>query len=267
MKSRIPARVALVALSALAFFSVPAFAEPTLQQVYQAAESGRMRDAQTMMDEVLRDHPKSAKAHYVEADLLAKQGNAAGARNELATAEQLQPGLPFAKPDAVRELKDRITATNGVPVQRITGAPARASFPWGLAMIGLLLVAAIAFFMRRLRGNPGPTIVPAQRGPYGGYGAGPYATPMGSGPMPGGAGSGILGNLATGAAVGAGVVAGEALMHRMLDGGHQAVYRDPPAALSPDTSWDEASNYDMGGNDFGIDDTSSWDDSSGSDWS
>ena len=80
----------------------------------------------------------------------------------------------------------------------------------------------------------------------------------------GGLGSGILGGLATGAAVGAGVVAGEALMHRVFDG-HRA------EAAMPDNQTgllDESRpQYDMGGDDFGVSDASSWDDSGGgSDW-
>jgi hypothetical protein len=49
--------------------------------------------------------------------------------------------------------------------------------------------------------------------PYGTSGASPVS------PMRSGIGSGILGELATGAAVGAGKVSGEGLMHRVL-GGH-----------------------------------------------
>ena len=86
----------------------------------------------------------------------------------------------------------------------------------------------------------------------------------------GGIGSGILGGLATGAAVGAGVVAGEALMHRVLDGHHS----DGPIAPAEAGTWENAQpqpdQYDMGGNDFGLSDTSSWDDGSvggGGDWS
>ncbi|HEV7392178.1 MAG TPA: tetratricopeptide repeat protein, partial [Burkholderiales bacterium] len=73
---------------------------------------------------------------------------------------------------------------------------------------------------------------------------------------------------ATGAAVGAGVVAGEALAHR-LGGGTAGRDPVPPAPDAPASSSD-----DMGGNDFGISDGSSWDDAggggdlgSGSDWS
>lgn len=55
-----------------------------------------MGEAQRMMREVLQNHPNSGKAHYVEAELLAKEGSLAQAANELATAEKLSPGLPFA---------------------------------------------------------------------------------------------------------------------------------------------------------------------------
>ena len=43
---------------------------PTLDQVYQAAHAGRMEEAERMMDKVLKEHPNSAKAHFVEAELL-----------------------------------------------------------------------------------------------------------------------------------------------------------------------------------------------------
>ena len=74
----------------------------------------------------------------------------------------------------------------------------------------------------------------------------------------GGIGSGLLGSLATGAAVGAGVVAGEALMHRVLDG-----HRSEDAFVPTQGDLRDISElpYDMGGNDFGVSDTSSWDDS------
>ena len=101
------------------------------------------------------------------------------------------------------------------------------------------------------------------------YGAASYGavTPQAASGM----GSGILSGLATGAAVGAGMVAGEALMHRVLDGGRREdsyrqgeIFTDTPQSRAAD------SNYDMGGNDFGVADASSWDDSGGGgsdDWS
>jgi hypothetical protein len=96
--------------------------------------------------------------------------------------------------------------------------------------------------------------------PYGAGGMGPIPT------AGGGIGSGILGGLATGAAVGAGVVAGEAFMNHVFDGNHSAENPvRPENDLTPSPS-----QYDMGGDDFGVSDTSSWDDSGssgGGDWS
>lgn len=95
-------------------FTAPTFAEEdaTMHQVYLAAESGKFNEAQSMKDKVLRDHPNSAKAHFVEAELLAKQGLFSNAGVELKTAEQLQPGLPFAKPEALQKLKSRISSAS-----------------------------------------------------------------------------------------------------------------------------------------------------------
>ena len=83
---------ALLSLAVLA--ATPVFAadsDPSIHQVYQAAEAGRFSDAQAMMDKVLRDHPNSAKAHYIEADLLAKQNRLREAQTELNSAERLDP--------------------------------------------------------------------------------------------------------------------------------------------------------------------------------
>ena len=98
--------IGLLMLASGALVSSSALAdEPSLHQVYQAAEAGKLTEAQTMMHEVLQAHPKSGKAHFVEAELLAKQGQFQQAETELATAERLAPGLPFAKPQSVQHLR------------------------------------------------------------------------------------------------------------------------------------------------------------------
>lgn len=247
---------------------------PTLDQVYKAAESGRMDDAQRMMDTVLKEHPNSAKAHFVEAELLAKQGRMDMAEGELGNAERLKPGLPFASPKAVQELKARIQANRHVvaPEAQASGG----GFPWGMLMIGIGAVAVLFFVMRAFasrqqaqNGYLPAGGLPVQGAAYGQpaynqpYGAPPYGAPPAAG---GGLGSGIMGGLATGAAVGAGMVAGEALAHHFMDGGHAA-----PAA----DAWGASGNLaqdNMGGTDFGIADNATWDDStniassSDSDW-
>ena len=265
--------------ASLALFGGNALAaDATLHQVYQAAEAGNYAAAQSMMDQVLRDHPDSAKAHFVEAELLAKQGRMASAREELATAERLKPGLPFAKAGAVSELKARLASVQSAGQVGASNrvAPSGSHSPWGVLLLVVGGVALLVVIVRMMSqrsayvvqsaGSPGfgGNVMPGQAYGAGGMGMGPV------GPMAGGGmGSGILGGLATGAAVGAGMVAGEALMHRVLDGGHRS---DDGYLPGENASWNNSDTpNDMGGSDFGISDSSSWDDSSsgggGDDWS
>lgn len=265
----------LLMLSASALISGPALAaDPTLHQVYQAADAGRLNDAQTMMQQVLQAHPNSGKAHYVEAELLVKQGQLKQADSELSTAEQLAPGLPFAQPQSVHKLKmllgeSHATLPAGLQSFQAGRNPATASFPWGMLLTGIALVAfilwAVGFMKQRNAGMAN-----------GGYGAvnpnTPYSMPpqtYGAGGFGGagqGLGSRVMGGLATGAAVGAGVVAGEALMHHFMDGNQTNNAGNGLLDLGPSDS-DSYAN-DLGGNDFGVTDSGSWDDSSdsSSDW-
>ncbi|MFA5912771.1 MAG: tetratricopeptide repeat protein [Burkholderiales bacterium] len=257
--------------------------DPTMHQVYQAAQAGRLDEAQRMMDQVLRDHPNSGKAHYVEAELMAKQGRLASAAAELGTAERLAPGLPFAKPQSVQDLQRHIASahagTRPAPGARSSQFGAAYGIPWGLLLLGIALIAAFVYFARSMSRRNAGMMAPAGGPAYGtGFGPGAPGQPYGPGgvapPMgtaAGGIGSGILGGLASGAALGAGMVAGEALMHRFTNGnqlpGNQNLFpasTDFPASAD----WDSVPD-DMGGSDFGISDaSSSWDDSSGGggDW-
>lgn len=282
--------VATLILLASVGFSMPGFAaEPALHEVYQAANSGRMDEAQRMMKEVLQAHPNSGKAHYVEAELLAKQGKPKEAGNELATAEKLAPGLPFATPQSVSSLKESIARHASVPVTptslQHTAVTAQAAhensgIPWGMLLIGLGLIAFVVWASqlmsrRNALGGTGPS-QPGFAGYRPAYPSGPSGdSPQGYGPSgapPGaapGLGSKVLGGLATGAAVGAGVVAGEALMHHFMDG-NKTVPGSDRAFSSFDSIPDLPSTpvNDMGGNDFGISESSSWDDggSGDSEW-
>jgi hypothetical protein len=284
---------AVAVLAAWAWCAVPAAwaQDATVQQVYQAAEAGKFIEAQAMMDKVLRDHPNSGKAHFIEAELLARQGKTAEAAKELATAERLAPGLPFAKPEAVQKLKTLVSraqparaaaAADPSVVPVLPPAQTRSNVPWGMiVLIGGLVLMAIVYFRNKASrrdaqqrysqtagaaGTPGmgagyPQYANAGNAPYGPAGAGP------------GMGSGIMGGLATGAAVGAGAVAGGALMHHLLDGdrsgtgsssGNQlAPGADPLASPDPLLSPEPPANYDMGGDDFGVSDPGSWDDGGG----
>jgi uncharacterized protein len=246
----------------------PAFADadPSVDQIYAAASSGHLDQAQTMITQVLADHPTSGRAHYVQAELYAREGKAALARSELAAAEQLKPGLPFASPRAVQELKAQIGLRTGAIGQTvIRSEPAAPRFPWGTLLIFAAAIGILwMVFRRRNTYAQYPAGMSPGQGAPGAYGPGGYGpAPMGGG----GIGSGIAGGLASGLAVGAGVVAGEELAHHFLDGGRSGGV--VPPAEAGDAGF---GNSDMGGSDFGMSDPGSgWDDSGGGggggDWS
>jgi uncharacterized protein len=253
-------------ISATFAIASPSFAQsadPTMHQIYEAAENGHLDQAQQMITQVLADHPNSAKAHYVQAELFAKQGKMSLARAELGSAERLNPGLTEFNARSVQELKAQLGQSDGARAMspqrmspQIVSVPRPAPhFPWGALLIGVVVVTVLMMLFRRRTPN---TQYPAGPGPGGappGYGAGPGygAPPMGGG----GLGSGIAGGLASGLAVGAGVVAGEELAHHFLDGGHRE------GGVIPSANAAEPGNGDMGGNDFGANDSGSWDDGGG----
>jgi uncharacterized protein len=266
---RIAAPLALILVLAGAAPVVLADADPTLDQVYQAANTGHLDQAQLMMNQVLRDHPTSGKAHYVEAQLSAKAGNFARAREELATAQRLDPSGSFAKPESLAALQRELARGTAGATGSYRTAPyrdeRRSSFPWPII---LLVVAGVVIAWALLsRRNPRPYGGYAQypggvppAGPGGGYGPAGYG-PAGYGPPMGGGGmgSGIVGGLASGLAIGAGVAAGEELVHHMIDGNGNRVVA-PPDYVPPPAD----DNGNMGGSDFGVSDGSSWDDGGGS---
>ena len=259
-------------------FTTPSFAEAdaTMHDVYLAAEAGKFAEAQSMMDKVLSDHQNSAKAHFVEAELLAKQGQYSNASLELSKAEQLQPGLPFVKPETLQKLKSLIAGTSNNSVQpTIAGQAlpgnAKEWMPVLLFVLGLSFIILLIVFLRQRYSNAAPA------NNYAGNVSGRNIPPVGTNapgsvmgqPSAGGMGSGLMGNLATGAALGAGVVAGEALMHHFIDGDGKDNNVNTDHTLPDSSPWSGADhvadNDDMGGTDFGIADASSWDDDSADD--
>jgi hypothetical protein len=135
-----------------ATMSLPAFADadPTMDQIYSAAAGGHLDQAQQMINQVLADHPTSAKAHYVQAELYAREGKTGLARSELSTAEQLKPGLPFANPRSVQELKAQLgLRTGAMSPTVIRSVPAEPRFPWGTVLILAGVVAVLFLVFRR----------------------------------------------------------------------------------------------------------------------
>ena len=284
--------------------SAMAQAEPTMNQIYQTAQAGKLDEAQVMVQQVLISHPNSAKAHYVQAELFARQGLASRGRDALTQADKLAPGLPFAKPEAVQALRTQLASkpagTPAVkePANKAFGAlepaaPAAApSFPLGLGLA--LGGAAIALVVWLIRKKPAPAAVSpaAYAGPSGmagagalgsglsgpqtfgaaagaapgygqpGYGQQPYGQPGVGQPAGSGIGGKVAGGLAAGLAVGAGVMAAQAI-GRSFSGNNE----QHPAHLNDNAASGGQSlpgNADLGGQNFGINATTSWDDAGSS---
>jgi hypothetical protein len=274
----------LLVSALLAFGLAMAQSEPTLGQIYEAAQGGRMEQAQTMMQQVLVAHPGSSKAHFVQAELFARQGKLGLARESLATAEKLAPGLPSIKPEALQSLRTQLAAKASPPVANSAvqhrptavaqdAAPA-SSFPWGLALA--LGGGAIGLAIYLTRKKPAP-VYEQQPQPYTNQGASGLSGPQGFGaantvgapamqqpygqPAGSGLGGKIMGGVATGLAVGAGMMAAQAI-GRTLTGNHDQGARPADAAANNDFQ-SANSNPDMGGENFGVNDAASWDDAGG----
>ena len=271
----------LVVASFLSFGLAMAQSEPTINQVYATVQAGKVDQAQVMIQQVLISHPKSAKAHFVQSELFARQGKLAQAREALASAEELAPGLPFAKPESVHALRSQLASRNTPQVARNVSpthyaapdAPTSSS-SWGLPLLlaGGVILAGYLIFRRRppvqyaqqpAYANQGGLSGPQNFGMTGAgaaggvmqpaYGQAGYVQPAGSG-----LGGRIMGGVATGLAVGAGVMAAEAIGRNLMGNHGQPAGQFDNSSNNDNQLLDR--NTDMGGQNFGINDSSSWDD-------
>jgi hypothetical protein len=80
-------------------------AVPTANDVGAAAESGNYTEAAWMLRRVLEAHPNHARAHYILAQTLVRQGKALSALGELYRAKEIAPSHPYTSADNFRRVE------------------------------------------------------------------------------------------------------------------------------------------------------------------
>jgi uncharacterized protein len=211
---------------------------PSIDQVYQAARTGHLAQAEAMTREVLQAYPNSARAHYVMAQILAAEGRSPEARAYLDKAERLRPGLPFASPESVAKLERRINSAAPVPVEhRSTN-----QIPWWWLVAGAVVVFLVLRAFRRRSLAPRDY----SSGQIGAGGVSPGSGPSVGGYGGGGYGGGLLSSVLGGLGFGAAAAAGQRVMDRVL-GGEQ---RDEPT--QPEIQQSPSASDDLGGDAFGV---------------
>lgn len=273
----------LAVVAFLSFGFAMAQSEPGMKEIYATAQAGKLDEAQKMITHVLITHPDSAKAHFVQSELFARQGNLNKARDALGAAEKLAPGLPFAKPEAVQALRSQLSArsapsvTSDPPARKLAPvtAPAPSPSSWGLPLLLAAGVIGAGYFIFRRRTPVQAVQQPVYANQNGLSGPQTFGNAATMQPAPGqppgsGLGGQVMGGIATGLAVGAGVMAAEAI-GRNLMGNHSQTGLLPENRSNNDYQ-PSTTNTDMGGQNFGVNDPGSWDDAGaadaggGSDW-
>ena len=89
--------------------SLTAHAEATFDQIQMLIQQQNYSAAEKGLEEIIRNHPKSAKAFYAMSQAQAGLGNQEKAKKALDIATGLNPTLDFAPQSSVASLKEAIT--------------------------------------------------------------------------------------------------------------------------------------------------------------
>jgi hypothetical protein len=159
--------------AALCFSALASAASPTEQQVQAALSRGDFAGAQQMLAEVVQDHPNNARAHYLYAQVLDRNGHAGDALTQLDLARQADPAMSFTQPNRLAAVEQHIRAdaaqagrqndrqANNVPLQAAAGtmmsAPTQhgtSALSWLLMIVVLaVVVGLLVWSVRRSRRN------------------------------------------------------------------------------------------------------------------
>ena len=227
---------------------------PAPHDIQQAVANGQLPQAERMLREVIAEKPRSARAHYELAQVLAREGQHEEALQAIRAARELDPSLKFAQsPDkfnaVAHAIEQKAPAPQAAPVAAAAAASPRtaeAARPawWWPAVLSAGFALLVLALWRRMAARPAPssTLQPTgsgvgtyateaprgfgaqydPRSPTTGYGT-PYpAQPGYPGPSTPSSGSGVAGAVVGGLA---GVAAGYALS-KALEG-----HSDRPANI------------------------------------
>jgi tetratricopeptide (TPR) repeat protein len=253
------------------------------QQIQAAVQQGDYAKAESLIEHVLVQHPNSAKAHYIHAEVLAHMGKLTQAQQEVSTAKRLDPQITFTSPEKFGKFETYLdvaahahkqTATQSQTLVPTTPQPTPEQpigvMPIVLGVLVLVLIAVVIsrlFSRRQAVVQAGPTYPPAGQG-YQGAPQYPNAggtTTINNG-MGGGSGAGST------VAAGLGGLAAGMMLERALDQRHEEGYRDAEGRETYAAPADESVGngeadyaqrqlddqpFDMGNDD------NSWDDNSG----
>lgn len=99
----------LVALFAtLTLVSGLAFAVPSVQQIESAMSQGDWQRADSGLTQVLQAHPDNARAHYLYAQVLNREGRYADALTQVEQAKSLDPQIRFTQPQRFAQVEAKI---------------------------------------------------------------------------------------------------------------------------------------------------------------
>ncbi|WP_144150395.1 tetratricopeptide repeat protein [Paraburkholderia sp. BCC1885] len=94
--------------ASLMLVSGAAFAVPTAQQIESAMAQGNWQQADAGLTEVLQAHPNNARAHYLYAQVLDREGRSADALAQIQQAKTLDPQIRFTDPTRFAQTEARI---------------------------------------------------------------------------------------------------------------------------------------------------------------
>ena len=252
-------------------------AEPTVKEIYQTAQTDRAQ-ALNMIAEVIKNRPNSARAHYIQSELLLQSGKKVEAKAAFLKSQSLDPALSFARPESVERLR---TALGVKKSGNAFGMDTDHVILWACG--GLLVLLLLMFMIRRRPSTPeySPSYNLQNRPitPYtsnANVASSETAQTQSTSATPGNAQtagtaqapaarSGMMGSLAQGAAMGVGVAAGATLVNHLLNGNKASA---APAETSPAQVPTYTPDQDFGVRDSGGDwggDSGGFDDS-GDNW-